>query len=56
MGAPDDILNAYRMAHFYGQNPEVFLRMPIADLRSHVANTFRLREAQRRERKRAEED
>jgi hypothetical protein len=56
VGSPDPILDAYRLAHFYGQNPDVFLSMPLHDLADHMANTIRLREVQRRERARAEEE
>jgi hypothetical protein len=52
----DPVLDAYRLAHFYGQPPDVFLSMPIGDLARHLANTIRLREVQRRERARAEAD
>ena len=55
MGSPDPILDAYRLAHFYGQNPDVFLSMPLHDLAGHMANTIRLRDVQRRERVRSEE-
>jgi hypothetical protein len=50
VGAADVELDAYRLAHFYGQNPEVFLAMPLDDLSRHMANTIRLRMVQRRER------
>jgi hypothetical protein len=46
----DPVLDAYRLAHFYGQNPEVFLAMPLTDLSDHMANTIRLRAVQSRER------
>jgi hypothetical protein len=54
-GNLDPVLDAYRLAHFYGQNPEVFLAMPVTDLRQHMANTIRLRAIQRAERARADE-
>ncbi len=54
--ADDPIFDAYSLAHFYGQNPDVFLAMPITALRDHIANTIRLRQVQARERRRAEED
>jgi hypothetical protein len=47
---PDPELDAYRLAHFYGQNPEVFLAMPLDDLSRHMAMTMRLRAVQSRER------
>jgi hypothetical protein len=55
----DLVLDAYRLAHFYGQNPDVFLAMPIPDMREHLRNTIRLRQVQAREsaaRRAAEED
>jgi hypothetical protein len=42
------------MAHFYGQNPAVFLAMPLTELNEHLRETIRLRAVQRAERARAE--
>jgi hypothetical protein len=46
----DPVLDAYRLAHFYSQSPEVFLAMPLPDLQRHMDHTIRLRAVQRRER------
>lgn len=50
----DPVLDSYRLSHFYGQNPNVFLTMPLDELAHHMADTIRLREVQRRERARSE--
>jgi hypothetical protein len=50
----DPVLDAYRLAHFYGQNPDTFLRMPLNELAMHMSQTIRLREVQRTERARLE--
>jgi hypothetical protein len=55
MGADGDVvLDAYRLAHFYHQNPRTFLDMPLHELQRHMEQTIRLRVIQRRERARAE--
>ena len=50
----DPVLDAYRLAHFYGQHPDTFLSLPLDELAHHLADTIRLREVQRRERAAAE--
>lgn len=52
--ADDPLLDAYRLAHFYGQHPDTFLNLPLDELAHHMAATIRLREVQRRERALAE--
>jgi hypothetical protein len=52
----DPVLDAYRLAHFYGQHPNTFLDLPLDELSHHLADTIRLREVQRRERALAERD
>ena len=37
------ILDCYWLAEVYHQNPEVFLSMPVGDVRLHVARTMQLR-------------
>lgn len=52
MGIGEDedlVLDCYRLARFYHQNPDVFLAMPIGQVRLHMARTIRLRRLQRRE-------
>ncbi len=47
VGSEDDIvLNCYRLAEIYHQNPEVFLTMPLDDVRLHLARTVQLRRRQ----------
>lgn len=45
----DLVIDCYRLARFYHQNPEVFLAMPIGQVRLHMERTIRLRRLQRRE-------
>jgi hypothetical protein len=43
--APDPeelILNCYRLANRFHQNPDVFLSMPISDIDRHIHYTVRL--------------
>jgi hypothetical protein len=42
----DVVLNAYRLARWYHQNPVVFLEMPLSELQLHVARTEQLRKIQ----------
>jgi hypothetical protein len=44
---PDEkILNCYRLADRFKQNPAVFLNMPLSEVSLHLAYTIRLIEAQ----------
>jgi hypothetical protein len=48
---PDDIiLNCYRLAERYHQNPDVFVDMPLSKIDAHIRYTVRLIEAQNRAR------
>ena len=38
----DVILDSYRLARFYRQNPEVFLAMPLSEVRKHLNRTIQL--------------
>jgi hypothetical protein len=40
------VLDCYRLAEVYHQNPEVFLAMPIDDVRRHLLRTGQLRRLQ----------
>lgn len=42
MGAADAVIDAYRLAHYYGQPPDHFLAMPISMLNVHLVNTAKL--------------
>jgi hypothetical protein len=53
---PDDlILNCYRLAERYHQNPDVFIDMPLSKVAWHVHYTVRLIEAQNGARERGED-
>jgi hypothetical protein len=55
--AGDDlILNCYRLADRFKQNPDIFINMPISRLQTHVRYTLKLIEAQEKARPRADED
>jgi len=44
---PEDvILNCYRLADRYHQNPDVFVEMPLSKVNEHVYYTIRLNELQ----------
>lgn len=43
----DVVLDCYRLADRYHQNPDVFLAMPISAVRQHLSFTIMLIEAQR---------
>lgn len=43
----DLILDCYRLARWYHQNPDVFLSMPISDVRLHLYRTIQLARIQR---------
>jgi hypothetical protein len=40
------ILDCYWLAEIYHQNPEVFLNMPMSDVRLHIARTVQLKQQQ----------
>jgi hypothetical protein len=43
VGEDDDIvLDAYRLARWYRQSPEIFLAMPLSEVRAHIARTEQL--------------
>jgi len=42
------VLDCYRLARWYHQSPEVFLGMPLDDVRMHLQRTHRLAELMRR--------
>jgi hypothetical protein len=47
-GDPDElILNCYRLADRFHQNPEVFLEMPMSRIEQHVLYTVKLTRLQR---------
>ena len=47
--SPDDlVLDCYRLADRYHQNPDVFLSMPLSLTRQHIEFTIKLIEAQRK--------
>jgi hypothetical protein len=47
-GDPDElILNCYRLADRFHQNPEVFLEMPMSRIDMHVEYTVKLSRLQR---------
>jgi hypothetical protein len=55
--AGDDlILNCYRLADRFKQNPDIFIDMPISRLRTHMRYTIKLIEAQEKARPRAADD
>jgi hypothetical protein len=52
----DLILNCYRLADRFKQNPDIFIDMPISRLQTHVRYTLKLIEAQEKARPRADDD
>jgi hypothetical protein len=36
------VLDCYRLARFYHQNPEVFLALPLSEVRMHMRRTSQL--------------
>jgi hypothetical protein len=47
-GDPDElILNCYRLADRFHQNPDVFLEMPLSRIEKHVEYTVKLSRLQR---------
>jgi hypothetical protein len=56
-GDPDElILNCYRLADRFHQNPEVFLDMPISRIESHVRFTVKLSRLQRIAQQQSDDD
>jgi hypothetical protein len=52
MGLGNDeslILDAYRLARYYYQNPEVFLAMTVGEIRLHMQRTHQLAREMSRE-------
>lgn len=47
MNSDDIVLNCYRLADRFHQNPDVFLSMPISQIDSHIYWTIELIKAQR---------
>lgn len=43
------ILDCYRLARFYHQSPDVFLAMPLTDVRLHLIRTIELSRIMRQE-------
>jgi hypothetical protein len=40
---PDElIINCYRLAHYYHQNPDLFVEMPLSKMNVHIIYTVRL--------------
>jgi hypothetical protein len=56
LGGDDLILNCYRLADRFKQNPDVFIDMPISRLQTHVRYTIKLIEAQEKARPRDDDD
>jgi hypothetical protein len=48
----DEILNCYRLADRYHQNPELFIEMPLSRIHKHIRYTIKLIEAQNKARPR----
>jgi len=46
----DMVLDCYRLASYYHVNPEIFLNMPINDVRLHMQRTAELERSRQRER------
>jgi hypothetical protein len=54
---PDEIiLNCYRLADRFHQNPEVFLDMPVTRVNWHIHYTVKLIEAQNKAQRAAQND
>jgi hypothetical protein len=54
---PDElILNCYRLADRFKQNPAVFLQLPLSEISMHINYTIKLIEAQRVARARDSDD
>jgi hypothetical protein len=53
--ADDLILNCYRLADRFHQNPEVFLEMPLSHVEQHIRWTVKLTRLQRKAQERDED-
>lgn len=54
---PDEkVLNCYRLADRFHQNPDVFLEMPLSRINEHIRYTIKLIEAQAKARRPREND
>lgn len=51
----DMVLDCYRLARWYHQSPEVFLNMPIDDVRTHLSRTIEIAEIMRRQQESADD-
>jgi hypothetical protein len=50
VGEDDDIiLDCYRLARWYRQSPDVFLNMPLSEVRLHLIRTLQLAKLMRDE-------
>jgi hypothetical protein len=56
LAGDDLILNCYRLADRFKQNPDIFIDMPISRLQTHVRYTLKLIEAQEKARPREDDD
>ncbi len=45
----DLVLDCYRLARWYHQSPDIFLNMPLDDVRMHLIRTIELAEIMRRQ-------
>ena len=52
----DLVLDCYRLARWYHQTPDVFLAMPLDDVRMHLHRTLRLAELMRRAQSQSDDD
>lgn len=50
------IINCYRLADRYHQNPEVFIDMPLSRISEHIHYTIKLIELQEKARTRRDDD
>jgi len=52
----NDVLDCYRLAREYHQNPNVFLEMPMSEVRIHMERTIELALIREREQQLRDED
>jgi hypothetical protein len=45
----DLVLDCYRLARWYHQSPDVFLNMPLDEVRTHLIRTIELADIMRRQ-------
>ena len=50
------ILNCYRLADRFHQNPEVFLEMPLSRVEQHIRYTVKLTRLQRKAQEKSDND